>query len=36
MFMWRKKGVWGGVTVDRKCDSHQGGLKCVENECHLM
>ena len=29
------KGDWGGVTVDRKCDSQQGGVKGVENEYQL-
>ena len=36
MVMGRRKGVWGGLTVDRKCDSQQGGVKCVKNECNLM
>ena len=28
--------MWEGVTVVRKCDSHQGGVKYIENECQLM
>ena len=23
-------GAWGGVTVVRECDSHQGGVKGIE------
>ena len=34
--MGRRKGHFGGVTVDIKCDSHQGGVKCVKNEGQLM
>ena len=30
-----RKGDWGGVPVDRKCDSHQGGVKGVD-KCQLM
>ena len=26
MVMGRRKGDWGGVTFDMKCDSHQGGV----------
>ena len=29
----RSTGTWGGVTVVRKCDSHQGGVRKV---CQLM
>ena len=25
-------GAWGGVTVMRKCDSHQGGVKSIRKE----
>ena len=32
----RRKGDWGGETVDMKCDSHEGGVKGVRNECQLM
>ena len=28
--------MWEGVTVVRKCHSHQGGVKGVKNECQLM
>ena len=27
MVMGRSKGAWGGVSSDRKSDSHQGGVK---------
>ena len=36
MVMGRRKGDWAGVTFDIKCDSYQGGVKGVENECQLM
>ena len=26
----------GGASLGRKCDSHQGGVKCIKNECQLM
>ena len=26
----------GGASLDRKCDSHQGRVKGIKNECHLM
>ena len=29
--MASRNGDCGGVTVDRKCDSHQGGVKGVKN-----
>ena len=25
--------AWGGVTVVKECDSHQGGVKCIRNIC---
>ena len=31
MVMARSIGAWGGVLLDRKCDSHQGGVKVVRN-----
>ena len=24
---------WGGVTVLRECDSHEGGVKGIKNVC---
>ena len=34
----RCKGAWGGVTVVRKCDSQQGGVKGIRKVlvCQLM
>ena len=28
--------MWGGVTVDRNCDTHQGGVKGIRKVCQLM
>ena len=28
--------MWEGVIVVKKCDSHQGGVKGIKNECQLM
>ena len=36
MVMGRGNGNWGGVTVDMKCNSHQGGVKGVKNNCQLI
>ena len=33
MVMEETKGAWGGVTVVRKCDSHEGGVKGIKNVC---
>ena len=33
--MGRSKRAWGGASLDRKCDSHQGGVKGIKNECQL-
>ena len=33
MVMAKRKGDWGSVTVDRKCDSHQGGVKGFKSKC---
>ena len=30
------KGAWGGVTVVRKGDSYQGGVKAIRKVCQLM
>ena len=27
---------WRRCILDRKCDSHQGGVKGFKNECQLM
>ena len=27
------RGLGGGVTVVRECDSHQGGVKGIRNVC---
>ena len=32
----RSKEVWEGVLLDRRCDSHQGGVKGIQNVCQLM
>ena len=32
----RCKGAWGGATVVRKCDSHQGGVKGIRKVFQLM
>ena len=36
MVMGRCNGVWKGVTVVRKCDSHQGGVKGIRKVCQLI
>ena len=36
MVMGRRKGDWGGVTFDMKCDSHQGGVKLIRSMSQLM
>ena len=36
MVMGRSKRAWGGASLDRKCDSHQGGVKGIKHECQLM
>ena len=36
MVMGRSKGASGGASVGRKCDSHQGGVKCIKSKCQLM
>ena len=28
--------MWEGETVVRRCDSSQGGVKDIKNECRLM
>ena len=28
--------MWKGVSLDRRCDSHQGGVKGIKNECQLI
>ena len=28
--------MWEGVTVVRKCYSHQGGVKGIKHECQLI
>ena len=28
--------MWEGVTVVRRCDSPQGGVNGIKNECQLM
>ena len=28
-------GSWGGVTVVRKCNSYQGGVKVIRMVCQL-
>ena len=30
------KEAFGGVTVGRKCNSHQGGVKGIRKVCQLM
>ena len=35
MVIGRRQGDWAGVTVDRKCDSQQRGVKGIKNECQL-
>ena len=30
------KGVWEGVITLSRCDSPQGGVKCVRKVCQLM
>ena len=34
--MRRSKRALGGASLERKCDSHQGGVKGIKNECQLM
>ena len=34
--MGELKGTWAGVTVVRKYESHQGGVKGIRNMCQLM
>ena len=29
-------GAWGGVTVVRKCNSHQGGVKGIPNKSKVL
>ena len=36
MVIGRSKRAGGGESLDRKCDSHQGGVKGMKNECQLM
>ena len=36
MVMGRCRGVSGGVTVVRKCDSHQGDVKYIRKVCQLL
>ena len=36
MVMGRCRGVSGGVTVDRRCDSHQGVKKNIRNLRQLL
>ena len=36
MVMGRSKRASGGASLYRKCDSHQGGVKGIKNECQLM
>ena len=31
MVMGRSKRALGSASLDRKCDSHQGGVKCINN-----
>ena len=33
MVMGRSKRAWGGASLGRKGNSHQGGVKCIKNEC---
>ena len=36
MVMGRSKGAKGVSLGLRKCDSHQGGVKDIKQECQLM
>ena len=36
MVMGRSKRALGSASLDRKCVSHQGGVKCIKNECKLV
>ena len=36
MVMGRNKRAWGGASLGRKCNSHQGGVKGINNEYQLM
>ena len=36
MIMGGCKGVWEGVITFKRCDSPQGGVKCVRKVCQLM
>ena len=36
MVTGRSKRARGGASLDRKCDSHQGGVKGIKNKCQLM
>ena len=36
MFMGRSKRARGSASLDRKCDSHQGVVKVIKNECQLI
>ena len=35
MVMGRSKRASGRASFDRKCDSHQGSVKGIKNECQL-
>ena len=36
LWSWRRcTGAWGGVTVVRECDSHQGGVKGTRKVCQF-
>ena len=36
MDMGRCKGMLGGVTTVKKCDSQHAGVKVIEKVCQLM
>ena len=36
MVMGRSKRAWGGASLDRKSDSHLGGVKGIKNKFQLM
>ena len=36
MVMGRRKGDWGGVAVDQKCNIDQKGVKGIKKVCQLM
>ena len=36
MVMGRSKRASGGASLDKKCDSHQGGVKGIKSECQFI